>query len=75
MSVLSLCIGLLLFIAGILFFMYNRRITLGYMNILNKITRFKVFKSKSLSFYVRLRFYLAGIVCIVLGLFSIIGSV
>lgn len=66
--------GAVLFIVGILFIVYNRRITKGYMSKLGKATGSEAFKSKGLGVYGRMRFYFAAVVFILLGLFFVIGG-
>ncbi len=74
MDLLFLIVGIVLFVVGILFFSKNSRITKGIMDKLQNITKLKIFGSKYLGAYTRLRFYLAGIIFIFFGLIFMIGS-
>ncbi|MBI2578978.1 MAG: hypothetical protein HYW26_04680 [Candidatus Aenigmarchaeota archaeon] len=71
----TLLIGIVLTVAGIMFFVFNRKITEFYMKKLSKATGSKEFESKPVGTFGRIRFYFAGIVFIILGLIFLIGSI
>jgi hypothetical protein len=69
--ILFFIIGIVLCIFGFLFIFKNSKVAKQYQNVIGKFLPFKFFRSNTFGKYMRIRYYVFGIILLLLGLFFI----
>lgn len=73
-SIKLFIMGLVILTIGIVLIIKNKRISSGYQKGLSKVTKSKSLESKGVGTYIRIRYYVGGIILIILGAVLILVS-